>query len=402
MARKAHILPDELNLKDFASASVLAIACPRLLVERVLEETGKNSIRERLLPATFVVYYILALSLWREYPLEDVYRLIINAMNMTSNSIQKSPIITKGSISNARTRLGPDVMRILADTILTPIATPDQQCAWYNNLRVMAVDGTIFDLPDTKPVANYFGYPGSSTGESAFPQARVLSLIETGTHAITGAEIGPYRTSEQKLAEILLPKKLMPDMLLLADRNFYGYHLWNICSQKCNLLWRIKSNLILPVNKRLPDGSFLSYVLDSNNRSKCQPIPVRVIEYTLKGSDEPQQIYRLITTLLNHKNAPAKELACLYHERWEIENSLNEIKGSLKGYSTQIRSKNPLLVIQELWGLILVHFSIRYSMNQAALLNPIDTDELSFKKTLTILKLNMPQLAASPPCEPNK
>jgi hypothetical protein len=399
MARTAHRLPEEVDITHLLSTGVLASACPRTLVEKVLQETGKASQRVRLLPATAVVYYVMALSLWREVPLEEVFRVICEGLSWLGNECTATPKICKASISQARTKLGSDVMKRLADEVLSPLAPPGAIGAWYRGFRLMALDGSVLDLPDNEEVAEHFGYPSSSRGEAAFPQVRILSLVETGTHAIVGAEFGPYRVSEQKLAGMLLPTKLMPDMLLLADRNFYGYWLWKSCSEKSNLLWRVKTNLILTKEQMLPDGSYISRVYDSKNHAKNDPIVVRVIEYVLKKSDKPQERYRLLTNILDPNNGPAKELASLYHERWEIETSFNEVKTGLKGRSTLIRSRTPDLIKQEVWGLLMTHYAIRSLMAKAAWAKHMDPDKLSFINSVRIVKRKLPHVAASPPCE---
>jgi hypothetical protein len=269
----------------------------------------------------------------------------------------------------------------------------------------MAVDGSTLDVPDEKDNAKYFGYPSSTRGDTAFPQIRVLSLVECGTHLTIGSELSPYKISEQKLASLLFPKKLLPNMLLMADRNFYGYKLWHLCMDKANLLWRVKGNLILAREKKFPDGSFLSTVFDSQDRKNKNGITVRVIEYELKEKKskvalaKPKTIYRLITNILDYKKAPAAELAALYHERWEIESVFGEMKGSLYKYSTILRSKTPDLIKQEVWGLIMAHYSIRQLVARAAWGQDIDPDKLSFMNAVRVIKRKMPQVAVFPPEE---
>jgi hypothetical protein len=397
MARNATKLPQKLDIAYNLSAGVLAAVCPMPLVEEVLRAVGRESQRERVLPAAAVVYYTMAMTLWREVPLEEVFRIICEGVSWLGQTVQPTPSITKAAISLARTRLGADAFEMLADRVLCPIAGPEAPGSWYRGMRLMALDGSLIDLPDSADVADYFGYPGSYRGESAFPQARILSLVEIGTHATVGAEIGLCRTSEQKLSDVLLPKKLQSDMLLLADRNFYGYQLWKKCSEISNLLWRVKSNLILPKERKLHDGSFISRVYDSNNKGNKKPIEVRVIEYNLKKSKDPHVTYRLLTNILDHNAAPAEELAALYHERWEIETSFSEIKKSMKGSSTLIRSRTPELVKQEIWALLITHFAIRQLIAQAAWAREIDPDKLSFLSAVRVVRRKVPHSAASHP-----
>ena len=399
MARTRKSLPARVDVAHLISAGVLASVCPRPLIEEVLAQTGRASQRERLLPAPAVVYYVMALALWREAPLEEVLRVVCEGLQWLGGAQAGAVQVSKSAISQARTRLGSEVMEQLAERVLRPVAVPGAPGAWYRGLRVMALDGSTMDVADEQANAAYFGYPGASRGSSAFPQARLLGLVECGTHVVTGASIAPYSHSEQAMAAKLLPAKLMPDMLVLADRNFYGFKLWRMaCATGAKLAWRVKSTLKLPVEQTLPDGSYLSTVFDSEDRHRRQGQTVRVIDYTLKGSATPvQDSYRLVTNILDHSQASALELAALYHERWEIEGVFDEFKTHLRANSTVLRSKTPELVQQELWGLLLAHFAIRHLMAQAAWQHGLDPDRLSFVHAVRVIKRKMPHAAAVPP-----
>ena len=399
MARARKALPAKVDVAHLISAGVLASVCPRALIEEVLADTGKASQRERLLPAPAVVYYVMALALWREAPLEEVLRVVCEGLQWLGGGEAGAVQASKSAISQARTRLGPEVMRQLAERVLRPLAAPGAPGAWYRGLRVMALDGSCMDVADEAANAEFFGYPGASRGQSAFPQARVLGLVECGTHAVVAAGIAPYSHSEQALAAQLLPAKLTADMLVLADRNFYGFKLWRIaCASGAKLVWRVKSNLKLPVQQMLSDGSYLSTVFDSSDHARRSAQTVRVIDYTLHESATPvQDSYRLVTNILDPTQAPALELAALYHERWEIEGVFDEFKTHLRANSTVLRSKTPELVQQELWGLLLAHFAIRQLMVQAAWPRGIDPDRLSFTHAVRVIKRKLPQAAAVPP-----
>lgn len=399
MARTRKALPTRVDVAHLISAGVLAGVCPRGLIEEVLTETGKASQRERLLPAPAVVYYVMALALWREAPLEEVLRVVCEGLQWLGGGEVLAVQASKSAISQARTRLGSQVMRQLADRVLRPVAAEDAPGAWYRGLRVMALDGSCMDVADEAANAEFFGYPGASRGHSAFPQARVLGLVECGTHVVTAAEVAPYGHSEQVMAAQMLQSKLVPGMLVLADRNFYGFKLWRTaCATGAMLAWRVKANLKLAVQQILPDGSYLSTVFDSEDRHRRSGQVVRVIEYALQDSATPtQDSYRLVTNLLDPNEAPALELAALYHERWEIEGVFDEFKTHLRANSTVLRSKTPDLVLQELWGLLLAHFAIRQLMAQAAWPRGLDPDRLSFTHAVRVIKRKMPQAAAIPP-----
>lgn len=399
MARTRKALPARVDVAHLISAGVLASVCPRALIEEVLADTGKASQRERLLPAPAVVYYVMALALWREAPLEEVLRVVCEGLHWLGGGQAGAVQASKSAISQARTRLGSQVMRQLAERVLRPLAPPGAPGAWYRGLRVMALDGSCMDVADETANAEFFGYPGASRGQSAFPQARLLGLVECGTHVVVAAEVAPYGRSEQAMAAQMLPAKLKPGMLVLADRNFYGFKLWQTaCASGARLAWRVKSSLKLPVQRTLSDGSYLSTVFDSEDRHRRAGQPVRVIDYTLEDSvTPPQDSYRLVTNILDPAEAPALELAALYHERWEIEGVFDEFKTHLRANSTVLRSKTPELVLQELWGLLLAHFAIRQLMTQAAWPRGLDPDRLSFTHAVRVIKRKMPQAAAVPP-----
>jgi hypothetical protein len=399
MARTRKALPHKVDVAHLISTGVLASVCSRPLIDEVLEETGRGSQRNRLLPAPAVVYYVMALALWREAPLEEVLRVVCEGLQWLGGGQAEAVQASKSAISQARSRLGPEVMQRLAQRVLRPLAAPGAPGAWYRGLRVMALDGSCMDVADESANAAFFGYPTATRGQSAFPQARLLGLVECGTHAIVAAGIAPYARSEKAMAGELLPGWLCKDMLMMADRGFYSFKLWRVaCDSGAALLWRVSSTLKLAVQQVLPDGSYLSSVFDSQDGARLHGRTVRVIEYTLHDSAVPaQDSYRLVTTMLDPEQAPGQELAALYHERWEIEGVFDEFKTHLRASSTVLRSKTPDLVQQELWGLLLAHFAIRQLMAQAAWHRALDPDRLSFSHAVRVIKRKMPQAAAVPP-----
>lgn len=399
MARTRKALPEHVDVAHLISTGVLASVCPRALIDEVLLEAGRASRRNRLLPAPAVVYYVMALALWREAPLEEVLRVVCEGLQWLGGGEAQAVQASKSAISQARTRLGAQVMQRLAERVLRPLAAPGAPGAWYRRWRVMALDGSSMDVADESANAEFFGYPSATRGESAFPQARLLGLVECGTHVVAAADIAPYARSEKAMAAERLGGWLSPDMLLLADRGFYSFKLWQIASAtEAALLWRLSSTIKLPAQQILADGSYLSAVYDSADAARRHGVTVRVIEYELDGSaTSTQDSYRLVTNLLDASVAPAEELAALYHERWEIESVFDEFKTHLRANSTVLRSKTPDLVQQELWGLLLAHFAIRQLMAQAAWERALDPDRLSFSHAVRVIKRKMPQAAALPP-----
>ncbi len=398
MARTRKTLPARVDIAHLISAGVLASVCPRALIEEVLASTGKASQRERLLPAPAVVYYVMALALWREAPLEEVLRVVCEGLHWLGAGEIGAVQASKSAISQARTRLGSKAMRQLAERVLRPLAEQGAPGAWYRGMRLIALDGSCMDVADESANAEFFGYPGASRGQSAFPQARLLGLVECGTHVVVSAEIAPYASSEQSMAAQLLPRALKPDMLVLADRNFFGFKLWRIaCATQAKLVWRAKADRKLAVDRRLPDGSYLATVFDSEDKRRADGQVVRVVEYGLENSATPtERSYRLVTNILDPNQAPALELAALYHERWEVEGVFDEFKTHLRANSTVLRSKTPDLVLQEMWGLLLAHFAIRQLMVRAAWPRGLDPDVLSFSHAVRVIKRKLPQAAAIP------
>ena len=264
----------------------------------------------------------------------------------------------------------------------------------------MALDGSTLATQDTISNTDAFGKTGSKEGESAFPFLRVAALVEIGTHAIIAVAHGAWRDAEVVLAKTLFAH-LQAGMLCLADRGFIGYECWrDAAATGADLLWRVGKNIILPCDEVLPDGSYLSHLYPSerDRERRTQGITVRVIEYTLPQVPDAEPYYRLITTILDPEAAPAEELAALYHERWEEESILDEVKTHLRGGNNAVlRSLNADLVLQELYGLLLAHYVVRSVMHDAALQSGEDPDRISFIHTVRVLRRTLPQAAALPP-----
>jgi hypothetical protein len=282
--------------------------------------------RSRLLPARVVVYYVLAMCLFFGQGYEEVARLLTEGLAYARRWQGTWRVPTTAAITRARARLGPEPLRALFDAVCTPMASQAGPGGFYRAWRLVAVDGTTFDVPDSGANADYFGRPGSPRGEGAgaFPQVRVAGLGECGTHAIFAAEMGPLAVHETELARRLFGH-LRAGMLLIADRGFTGFDLWRAAaSSGADLLWRVKNAAVLPVVEQLADGSYLSHIYAARDKHRhADPATVRVIEYTLAGS---ATVYRLITTITDPVTAPALELAGLYAQRWEFETSLDELK----------------------------------------------------------------------------
>jgi len=400
MARTIATMPSGARLSDYISLGVVSRAISPPKIRAVLEASGRASQRHRELPAQVVVYYVIALTLYMQDSTREVLRRLLEGANWLFGSYASIKVTGKSGISQARTRLGWEPMKQLHDEVVAPIAQALTQGAWYQRWRLVSLDSSTLAVRDTTANAQAFGRPGASRGKSGFPQVRFVSLVETGTHVLFGTALGAYREGEVTLAETVIPN-LSGGMLCLADRSFFGFALWQqACATGADLLWRVKRNLLLPCEQRLPDGSYLSTVYPSgrDRRHRRRGIPVRVIEYALEGVEEADPLYRLVTTILDHEAAPAQELAALYPERWEIETALDELKTHLRGGAhIVLRSKTPDLVRQEFWGFLLAHFAVRGLMHEAALAAGEDPDRLSFTHAVRVIRRKLPQLAAFPP-----
>jgi hypothetical protein len=305
----------------------------------------------------------------------------------------------KSGISQARSRLGEAPLRRMYEQVVRPIATPATKGAWYRRWQLVSLDGSCLDLADTEENCRAFGRPEASRGESAFPQLRFVALVENGTHVLFGARLGGFADGETTLAHDVLTA-LRPGLLCLADRQFFGHALWQAAAATgAELLWRVKRNLRLPRETRLADGSYLTTIYPSqkDRRHRTRGVQVRVVEYRLEGLADAEPLYRLVTTILDPAQAPAVDLAALYHERWEIEGALAELKTHLRGARVVLRSKTPELVRQEFWGLLLAHFAVRGLMHEAALRADEDPDRLSFLHAVRVVRRKLPVFAALPP-----
>jgi hypothetical protein len=401
MARTVATLPSGSRITDFISFGVLARAFPATKVQEVLAETGKASLRQRDLPAPVVVYYVMALSLYMQASSREVLRCLLEGLQWLRLGVTVT-IAGKSGISQARTRLGSDVMRRLHDELVEPVARADSKGAWYRHWRLVSLDGSTLDVADEPGNDAAFGRPGASHGDAAFPQIRFVSLVENGTHVLFATQMAGCTTSEIALARTVLPA-LRPGMLCLADRNFFGYEMWNAArATGADLVWRGKKNARLNRDQPLPDGSYISHIYpcERDRRHKTNGVAVRVIDYTLEGVDGAEDIYRLVTTILDPETAPAAELAALYHERWEIETALDELKTHLRGAKIVLRSRTPDLVRQEFYGLLMLHFAIRGVMHEAAIKGNVDPDRLSFVHAVRVIRRKCLAAGGISPSEP--
>ena len=409
----ATLLPSPPPITDRIALGALTHTFPPELVDRVVQATGRAEQRRRLLPARVVVYFVLALALYGHAAYEEVLRCLVEGLGWAQQARRGRRswpwwhVPGAPALAEARRRLGPEPLRLLFAQAARPLATKATRGAWYRHWRVMVLDGTCLDVPDS-PANQVLGRSKSGRGEGvgAFPQVRVVGLVEAGTHAIIDAAQGPYATGEQTLARQLAREggPLGPGVLVLADRLFVGAELWRqMALTGAELVWRVtcgsKTAPRLPVDQVLSDGSWLARMYAASDRRRRHPITVRVIEYTLRdpGRRTSTDRYRLVTTILDPDLVPAGELAALYTERWEVETALGELKTTQRGPRQVLRSKSPELVAQEVWAHLLVHYALRAVMHTAALAEDLDPDRLSFIASLRVIRR---QVIAQPAFSP--
>ena len=389
-------LPDESKFCQHLHLPVLERYYPREVVSELLSACHAWEQRERKLSQLVIVYYVIALSWFRQYPVTEVFAHLCRGLRW----LWPDPGIrlpTGGALTARRQSLGMVVMRQLFRRCCQPLATPTTKGAFAFGLRVMAVDSTVDEVPDTPANALHFGRMSTGKSQSPFPQVRCLYLAEVGTHAIVDAILARCKASEQALAQVIV-RSIQAAMLVLTDRNFVSVKwLLAVRQRQAHALSRLAAGCFTQRSSTLADGSYLVTL-----RPKGQdPLVLRVIEYrllphvaqdlallpisrTARPSD-PCALHRLVTTLLDPRQAPALELIALYHERWEIELVIDELKTHQRLSPRPLRSKSPDLLYQELYGLLLAHYAVRAWMHASALQADVDPDHLSFTHALHVL-----------------
>jgi hypothetical protein len=383
----------------------IEIAIPAASIKQAIAKTKVEEERYRSLPAQLVVCLIIAMSLWSKDSMRDVLKNLIDGLSEAWVKVGKYwRIPCKSAITQARQRLGAGVMRQLFHQLVRPMANSETIGAFLNGLRIVVIDGTCLDIPDSDENARVFGRPGSRPGtRAAFPKVRLVILVEAGTHIIFDALMCPYRIGERVRALKLL-RSVTKGMLLMWDRGLHSYAMVQATVSKgCDYLGRIPANVKFLNEKNLDDGSYLSWIYPSGKLRKKgqQPILVRVIEYTIENPDNPEEQirYRLITSLLDIDKFPAQLLACEYHQRWEVENTIDELKVHLLGRKTDIRSQKAREVVQEVYGLLLGHWAVRTLIFQAATSALVAPLRLSFTGTLRVVRRALPKFQRLQPQE---
>jgi Insertion element 4 transposase N-terminal/Transposase DDE domain len=390
--------PRGLRSEDLERLDALQQFIGTELPQQVLHEVGRVNRSHCWLTHEIMLWLIVAMALFADLPLREVFRHTVRLPPRTS-------LPGRAALCRARRRLGVAPLRRLFYRVVRPLGRTDRPGSFYGGMRLVGIDGTVYDVPDSPANARVFGRPTGGRGDGAFPQVRKLSLVELGTHAELAVVFKPCHRSENAMVPGLL-RHLQPGMLLLCDRNFFSYRLWRqLLDRHVEVLFRVKCHLILKPIQELSDGSYLAKIYpNSYDRTQDRNgIVVRVIKYTL---DDPQRVghgeeHTLLTTLLDETSHPAMTLIVLYHERWEEEMVYDEQKTHQAprqaGKEAQVRSETPGGVIQELYALSLGHFVTRALMAEAAATVNLDPDRLSFIGGLRILRLRVRECVQNGP-----
>lgn len=430
-----------LAARDQVSIGVLVDAVPRDAVDAAVAACGvKEKRSDGKLPAHVITYLTLALCLFADDDYEEVATRVTGSLDRFGCWDASWSVPTASAITQARKRLGREVMPELFERTCGPVAGPTSAMAglaalgtargaFLRGWRLLAIDGFELDVPDTPANAQEFGYAGSGDNQSAFPKARVVALAECGTHAFVAAEVAGYGTGEKTLAQRLYPR-LRADELLTADRGFYSWSAWDTAAATgAALVWRAPTQLALPVIEILADGTYLSVVMDSairgrrreaihaaarQGRDLADPdqVPeatddrglpaarlVRVIEYDVpdRAGNGTGELVVVLTTIIDPDNAGPDELAGVYHQRWEEETSNDQLKSHLRGPGKVLRSRLPDLVYQEIWAYLIVHHAITALVAKASAAADLDPDRISFTKALRLIRRTATGTADIPP-----
>jgi len=386
---------------DEITLGLMESIIPKQLISQVLLKHDRQSKRQRLLPNDFVVYLIIAAYLYMGVSQSEVLRLLLERLIVLFHHPVR--VADKSAISKARQRIGLEPLQEVFYETVGPLAKQATKGAFYKGCRLCAIDGSTLDMADSKKNRREFGKTHLGERDAPYPQMRIAALCEVGTRVIFDASYGKLSDSELTIAQRLL-KSLTPEMLLIGDRLYGNFPFaFLVKQQDASFVLRVRSNMKLPVLQTLSDGSALvkwRYKKDprckSNDVADKSEITIRLIHYQLVDKQGKLTVVRLITDLLDEKRYPAKEIAHLYTERWNVETAFDEIKSRLKGSRNLLRSGLPELVVQDFFGLLLAHFIIRKTMHDAAMKNNVDPRRLSFTHARNTLKRRLIMLAISP------
>lgn len=384
----------ECKFTQAMTVEALARAIPHSAIQHVLAQHGVATQRERKLTLLLTVWLVIALHLYPSVSIAGVFRKLARGLRLIWPD-SSLPLPTDSALAYRRAQLGAPPVVTLFKQICQPIATPQTRGAFLFGLRLMAIDGTTEDVPDTAANAAMFGRHCGPRGASAFPQLQGVYLVECGTHCVVDCGFWPCHTSE-RVGGFRLLRSVHRGMLLMWDRGFHDFDMLVATRhRRAHVLSRLPAGVKPQVLRVLADGSVLAYLLPSEDarRRRGERILVRVITYIITDRALPGfgEEHRIITTLLNPRLAPAHAVACAYHERWEIEVVIDEIDTHQRLVGRTLRSLTPAGVIQELYGVLLAHYAVRVLMHEAAVRADVDVDRLSFVHALEVVRDAVPE-----------
>ncbi len=393
MGYRIRQIEPETKFTELLSIETITRVVPLATIQAILPEYGGAGQRERRLPGWLTVLFCIGMNLLSELSMTGVMEHLMHGTRLI-HAADEEAAPTSGAYSQARARLGAKVLERLFKAVCQPLATPATKGAFAYGLRLVALDGSIDEVPDSAANSAYFGRASATRGDSAFPQVQCVYLCECGTHAIFDAAFWPYAVSERRGGKRLL-RSVQADMLVMWDRGFHDYDMLSgVRARGAQVLARLPAHVKPERVEVLPDGTWLAYLHPSDPKRRTQErLLVRVIEYTLDDPTRPghAQPHRVITTLLDPTRYPALELIVLYHERWEVEITLDELKVHQRLLPRPLRSLKPVGVIQELYALLLAHFVVRFIMHEAGLTYDLDPDCLSFVESLRLIRAAIPE-----------
>ena len=412
-------MAEESKFSHRLTLSVLEEIYPRSLIADLLSQLYLWEQRERKLSQLVMVYLLLSWHLFAQESLRSVFLHLSSGLR-SFGLMPVSQVPTKNAFLRRRKQLGVRFFRVLLRRVCKPLATPQTLGAFAYGYRLTAIDGTLEDVADSQENARFFGRISEGKTASPYPQARCLYLVEVATHLIFDAIIAPCRASEQRLCWGLL-RSIEAGMLVLFDRGFVsGAFLEAIYARQAQVLARLSNGIFLRREQVLADGSYLTTLTPKMCQGLKKPMRVRVVEYFIEpkiaeelAKQPPSRTHsksdgtnpdvlkrhRLITTILDPDLAPALELCLLYHERWEIELCIDEMKNHLRISQRPLRSHLPLLALQEAYAMLLTHYALRLIMFRAAQEHgSLDPDRVSFTLTLQSVRDAIIQGAQTPLC----
>ena len=392
--------PDD-TLAAHLALDALAEAIPPAAVTAVLEECGAHEQRSRKLPAAVTLLLCVAMNLYAGECLPHVFRRLVSGVRWLWPAPDDLRV-SKGAVCQARYRLGAAPLVGLFHRVCQPLATPGTPGAFLFGLRLLALDGTTLDVPDTPANVRAFGRPASSRGSSAWPQVQVVALSECGTHAICDAGVWRHDADERQAGRRLL-RAVGPGDLLLWDRAFHSFDMVvATLARGAHLLGRLPASAKPEVVRVLADGTTLVRLRPSDHRRRRrgEQVLARLIRYTLDDPTRPGhgEEHRLLTSLLDPGQAPAEEVVVAYHARWEFEVAVDEVKTHQRP-PTPLRSQQPAGVIQEAYGLLLAHYVVRAVMADAAQAAALPPTRLSFLGALRLIREALPDFQRAAPAE---